>query len=98
MDLWKDAAEQAGSADPDKVLVAMKADGTGKHAFGDAKWWGEDLFGIDNALVGDWPVVAIEDGKARIQEMRSISAWYDNHGDLLKKHMHAYGQMYSQRS
>ncbi len=97
MDLWKAAAEKAGSPDPDAVAAAMKADGTGKHAFGTANWWGTELFGIDNALVGDWPVVVIEDGKARIKEFRSIPAWYDAHGDLLIKHMEAYGQMWNQR-
>lgn len=97
MDLWKAAAEKAGSADPEAVLAAMK-EGPGNHAFGPAEWWGEELFGIDNALVGDWPVVAIEDGKAVIKEFRSIPDWYSRHGDLLIKHMQAYGQMWDQRS
>ena len=97
MGLWKAAAEKAGSAEPDAVLAAMKDGGTGLHAFGEAKWWGKDLFGIDNALVGNWPVVVIEDGKARIKAMKSIPAWYDKHGDLLKKHMTAYKQMWNQR-
>jgi len=96
MDLWKAAAETAGSAEPDAVLAAMKQ--VGKHAFGEAEWWGKDLFGIDNALVGDWPVVRIENGKAVIKEFRSIPAWYDKHGELLKKHMEAYGQMWNQRA
>lgn len=97
MEMWKAAAEKAGSAEPDAVLAAMKQGGTGAHVFGDADWWGEDLFGIDNALVGDWPVVVIEDGKARIKEYRSIPAWYEKHGELLKTHMAAYGQMWDQR-
>jgi branched-chain amino acid transport system substrate-binding protein len=96
MDLWKVAAEKAGSADPEAVLAAMK-DGPGNHAFGEAEWWGTELFGIDNALVGDWPVVAIENGKAVIKEFRSIPDWYSRHGDLLIKHMQAYGQMWDQR-
>lgn len=96
MDMWKAAAEKAGSAEPDAVMTAMK-DGRGAHAFGEADWWGKDLFGIDNALVGDWPVVAIEDGKAVIKEFRSIPDWYNRHGDLLVKHMEAYGQMWNQR-
>ena len=75
----------------------MKEGGTGLHAFGTANWWGEDLFGIDNALVGNWPVVVIEGGKATIKEFRSIPDWYSKHGDLLKKHMAAYGQMWDQR-
>ena len=98
MDLWKAAAEKAGSAEPDAVLAAMKEGGTGKHAFGEADWWGKDLFGIDNALVGDWPVVVIEGGKARIKGFKSIPDWYAKHGDLLKKHMAAYGQMWDQRT
>ncbi|GMG81547.1 hypothetical protein LNKW23_07600 [Paralimibaculum aggregatum] len=97
MDLWKSAAEKAGSADPEAVIAAMQEGGKGKHAFGDAEWWGKDLFGIDNALVGNWPVVVIEDGKARIKAMKSIPEWYAKHGELLKKHMAAYGQMWDQR-
>jgi branched-chain amino acid transport system substrate-binding protein len=98
MDLWAAAAEKAGSVEPDAVLAAMLEGGTGKHAFGEANWWGKDLFGIDHALVGNWPVVEIQDGKARIVEFRSIPDWYDKHGDLLKKHMAAYNQMWDQRS
>ena len=97
MDLWKAAAEEAGSAEPSDVIAAMKAGGKGKHAFGEADWWGAELFGIDNALVGDWPVVAIENGKARIKAFGNIPAWYDRHGDLLVKHMTDYGQMWNQR-
>jgi len=97
MDLWAAAAEKAGSVEPGPVLTAMKAGGTGKHAFGTAKWWGKDLFGIDNALVGNWPVVVIEDGKARIKEFKSIPDWYAKNGKLLVKYMDQLGQMYYQR-
>ena len=40
-------------------------------------------------MVGDWPVVAINDGKARIQEFLSVYDWLRKHNDLLKKHMRA---------
>lgn len=98
LDLWLAGAQAAGSIDPTEVLPAMKADGTGKHAFGTAEWWGEELFGIDNALVGDWPVVVIEDGKAVIKEFRNIPEWWDQHGDILVKHFEEMGEMYHQRS
>ena len=97
MQLWKAGAEKAGSVEPDAVLAAMKDDGKGKHAFGDADWWGTEMFGIDNALVGDWPVVVIENGKAVINGFKSIPAGYEQHGDLLIKHMSAYDQMWNQR-
>lgn len=97
MDLWKAAAEKAGSAEPEAVMAAMKDGGKGDHAFGQADWWGGELFGIDNALVGDWPVVVIEGGKARVKAFKSIPDWYAKHGDLLIKHMTAYDQMWNQR-
>ena len=98
MDLWGKAATAVGSIEPNKVLRSMKKGGIGKHAFGDSVWWGKELFGIDNALVGDWPVVAIEDGKAVIKKFYSVPDWWDQHGDVLVKHMTALGQMWHQRT
>jgi branched-chain amino acid transport system substrate-binding protein len=97
MELWSAAVEKAGSIEPAAVLAAMKESGKGKHIFGDADWWGVDLFGMDNALVGNWPVVVIENGKAVIKEYRSITSWWDKHKDILLKHMTALGQMWNQR-
>ena len=57
----------------------------------------EDLFGIDNALVGFWPVVVIEDGKAKIKQYRSIPDWWGKNKALMIKHFEALGQMYYQR-
>ena len=98
MDLWADAAVKAGSVEPGDVLVAMKEGGVGKHAFGDSRWWGAELFGIDNALVGDWPVVVIRDGKATIAGFKSIPDWWDKHSELMIKHMTDLGQMWNQRT
>lgn len=97
MELWADAATKAGSSEPTEVLTAMKEGGTGLHAFGEAKWWGEELFGIDNALVGDWPVVEIQGGKAKIVDFLSIPDWWDQNGEILVKHMTDLGQMWDQR-
>ncbi|EAU42086.1 ABC transporter, periplasmic substrate-binding protein, putative [Fulvimarina pelagi HTCC2506] len=97
LDLWRDAVEQAGTVEPVSVLAAMRWGGSGRHAFGEAEWWGRDLFGIDNALVGRWPVVQIRNGKARIEEFRSVTAWLMRHSGLLEKHMRALGQMWDQR-
>lgn len=98
MELWKPAAEKAGTTEPEAVLAAMKEGGKGAHIFGEAEWWGKDLFGIDNALVGNWPVVVIRDGKAAIAEYRSIPAWWDKHKDLMIKHMSELGQLWNQRT
>lgn len=95
--LWRSAIEMAGTTGPVSVLAAMKSGGHGAHAFGAAEWWGRDLFGIDNALVGDWPVVAIRNGIAEIMEFRSTIAWCRKHEALLGRHMRALGQMWDQR-
>ena len=97
LDLWAAGAKSAGTIQPDKVMAGMKADGRGKHAFGTANWWGKELFGIDNALVGDWPVVVIEGGKAQIKEFKSIPAWWADNSKLMIKHFEAMGEMYYQR-
>jgi branched-chain amino acid transport system substrate-binding protein len=98
MDLWRAGAEKAGSVEPQAVLKAMKAGGRGLHAFGEASWWGKELFGIDNALVGNWPVVVIENGKAVIKEYKSIPEWWGKHKDIMIKHFDAMGEMYYQRT
>ncbi|HCH24850.1 MAG TPA: ABC transporter substrate-binding protein [Oceanospirillaceae bacterium] len=86
---WVESAQAAGSIEPSDVLAAMQANSSPSHTFGPGQWWGSSLWGLDNAVVGDWPVVAINDGKARIQEFRSIPAWLDAHSAVLKRHMQA---------
>ncbi|MCC7252679.1 ABC transporter substrate-binding protein [Hyphomicrobium sp.] len=97
LELWKSAVQRARTFEPFSVLALMKVGGVGPHAFGEAAWWGRDLFGIDNALVGDWPVVTIADGRARIQEFCSIIGWWTEHKEVLIKHMRAMELMWDQR-
>lgn len=97
LQMWKVAVERARTIEPLTVLAMMKVGGKGKHVFGEATWWGRELFGIDNALVGDWPVVTIRNGRARIVEFGSPLAWWSQHGDLLIKHMRALNLMWDQR-
>jgi branched-chain amino acid transport system substrate-binding protein len=97
LDIWHAAVEKAGDASPVSVLAAMKQMGEVNHAFGPADWWGEDVFGISNALIGDWPVVTIQNGKARIVEFGSVRDWLGAHGEALKAEMAALGQLWRQR-
>ncbi|SFT94130.1 amino acid/amide ABC transporter substrate-binding protein, HAAT family [Sedimentitalea nanhaiensis] len=97
LDIWHAAVEKAGNVQSLSVMAAMKQLGHVTHAFGSAHWWGDEFFGISNALVGDWPVVTIRQGKARIAEFRSISDWMMRHGTVLKREMSDLGQMWHQR-
>lgn len=97
LDLWHNAVELADTTAPVSVLAAMKRRQEMPHAFGPARWYGTPLFGIDNALVGDWPVVKIRDGRARIVEFGSVLEWLDAHEARLKLHMTELGQMWHQR-
>ena len=97
LDLWHNAVEIADTIEPMSVLASMKHAQQMPHAFGPATWTGRDLFGIDNALVGDWPVVAIRDGRARIQEFGSVSGWLEKHGEKLVRQLEDLGQLWHQR-
>ncbi len=97
LEIWQAAVEKAGSLAPASVLAAMKQLGQVTHAFGPAQWWGDEMFGISNALVGDWPVVTVQGGKALITEFGSIPAWLGQHGDLLRREMSDLGQLWEQR-
>ena len=97
LEMWRKAVERIQTVEPVAVLSAMKLGGISRNVFGEACWWGRDLFGIDHALVGSWPVVRIQGGRARIVELRSVLDWWAKHGDLLLRHMRACGQMWDQR-
>lgn len=97
LDLWHNAVETADTVEPVSVLAAMKRAQEMPHAFGPARWIGAELFGIDNALVGDWPVVQIRGGKARIVEFGSIPDWLARHGQALHMQFSELGQLWHQR-
>lgn len=97
LDLWKSAVESARTFEPMTVLAMLKVGGKGHHVFGDAMWWGRELFGIDNALVGDWPVVTIKNNRARIVEFGSITRWWMENSHLLVKQMRDLNLMWDQR-
>ena len=97
LEIWRGAVELSQTVEPLAVINTLRTDGFAFNAFGEARWWGRELFGADNALVGSWPVVRIENGKARIVEFRSILDWWDRYGERLLRHMRGYGQMWDQR-
>lgn len=97
LDIWHAAVEKVASVHPVSVLATMKQMDRVTHAFGAARWWGESIFGINNALIGDWPVVNMTKGRARIVDFGSIPDWLDKHEDVFRKHMHDVGQLWQQR-
>lgn len=98
LDLWHMAVQKAGTVASVSVLAAMKHGGRGEHAFGHARWLGTEFYGNDNLLAGDWPVVRITAGRARIVGFGSIPDWLEEHGARLRQEMEALGQMWYQRA
>lgn len=88
---WLEGAKIAGSTDPTEVLNALKSNPNPPHVYGAGKWWGKELWGRDNIVVGRWPVVVIEGGKTRIKEFGDVSGWLDKHSDVLIKYMKSHG-------
>ncbi len=88
---WIQGAKAAGSVEPTDVLEKLKFTVNPAFVFGEGQWWGSQLWGQDNAVVGRWPVVVVENGKARIQEFRSVSGWLKKNKAVLIKHMKEMG-------
>jgi branched-chain amino acid transport system substrate-binding protein len=88
---WIEGAKQAGSVEPTAVLKALKSNKNPEFVFGGGQWWGSQLWGLDNSVVGRWPVVVVENGKARIMEFRSVSSWLAKNKKVLIKHMKELG-------
>ena len=87
---WLENAKAVGSADSTDVAEALR-NNQQDFVFGGGDWWGSQLWGLDNALVGRWPVVVITDGKARIQEYGNVAGWLADNKDVLIKHMKELG-------
>ncbi len=88
---WIESAKAAGSIEPTEVLTAMKANEDPAFVYGGGKWWGSQLWGLDNCVVGRWPVVVMTDGRARIQEFASLTGWLEKNTTTLVKHTKALG-------
>lgn len=97
LDLWQSAVEIARTTEPVRVLEVMKRGARMMQLFGPARWGGEALFGIDNALIGSWPVVRVIGGKARIVAFGSVLDWLDRHEVLLVAEMARMGLLWHQR-
>ena len=83
---WKAAVEAGGSYQPMDVFETMKGMDSVPHIFGPARWRGNEMNGIDNALVGVWPAVEMRNGKAVIVDMVDLNDRLDETKVLLKKH------------
>lgn len=89
LDVWKYGVEKAGSVESEKVFKALKASDTVPHAFGPGKWWGEEIFGLNNLLVPSWPITEVKDGKPVIVARMSLFDWLaqGNNVEILHKNL-----------
>jgi branched-chain amino acid transport system substrate-binding protein len=81
LDVWKFGVEKADSIESEKVFQALKSSPSVPHAFGPGKWWGTDVFGLDNLLVPEWPITEIRSGKPAIVAQLSLNDWLAKEGN-----------------
>ncbi len=95
LDVWKFGVEKAGSVDSEKVFQALKSSPTVPHAFGPGVWWGNEVFGLDNLLVPNWPITEIRSGKPAIVAQKSLNDWLAEAGnkDILFKYLKKWKMM-----
>ena len=89
LDVWKFGAEMAGSVKSEDVLNALKSASEVPHTFGPAKWWGAEVFGLDNLLVPEWPITEIKGDKPYIVAKKSLFDWLAKPGnkEILDKYL-----------
>jgi len=98
LDEWAQAVIVADSIEPMAVFEAWMANGdTIYHPFGKGAWWGKPFWGIDNAMMAPWPVVEMQDGKARIVEFRDQLDWWNRNAKEMVDWNEYYGEMFYQR-
>lgn len=88
---WLEGAKMAGTTDSGPVIEALTSNPNPAFVFGGGRWWGKELWGRDNVVVGNWPVVQIEGGKVHIKEFGSVANWVDKHSAVLVKYMKEHG-------
>ncbi len=83
---WIENAQASGSVESEVVANYMTSNHQ-RFVFGGGNWWGASLWGLNNVLIGGWPVVVVEDGRARIQEFGNLALWLDENTSVLIRHM-----------
>lgn len=97
LNVWKYGVEQAGSIDSMEVIKALKASPTAPNAFGEGTWWGRPFFGVDNALMGKWPISQMRDGKSTIVELWDMLDYWEMNKEVIIKWFEEYNLMWYQR-
>jgi len=89
LDVWAYGAQLAGDVKPEKVYKALKGAKSVPHSFGQAQWWGTEVFGIDNLLVPTWPITEIKNDKPHIVAQKSLLEWLAKPGnkEILDKYL-----------
>lgn len=83
--------KDAGTTDTEAALQSLLSNPNPPHPFGAGKWWGKELWGRDQVIVGKWPVVRLEGGKVRIKEFGDVAGWLEKHSDVLIKYNKKHG-------
>ncbi|HEB31681.1 MAG TPA: ABC transporter substrate-binding protein [Spirochaetes bacterium] len=72
LDVWRKGVEKAGSVDPMDVFKALKSMDTIQTIYGEGRWGGEDMWGIDNWLMTTWHTTNVVNGKHSIVSSQMI--------------------------
>jgi len=96
LDVWKQGVIYSNSIEPMDVLRAWKEIPTLYNTFGEAEWWGKEVWGSDNALVGKWPVVEMQNERGRIVLLYNLVDWYDEYGDFMVEANEEHHEMWYQ--
>jgi len=97
LDVWKQGAINSSSIEPMDVFASWKSAPTMYNTFGEAEWWGKPMWGIDNALMGNWPVVQMKSGKATIVGFGNVLDWWEDNEEVAIETFTHYNNMWYQK-
>ena len=95
LEVWAYGVGLADSVESKAVYEALKAADTVPHSFGPGKWWGKEVWGMDNLLMPTWPITEIHNGKPAIVAWKNVADWLSegNNREILYQTLRTWGMM-----
>lgn len=99
MQIWEQGVKLADSFDSNAIKDALQAQPKIQHLFGESTWWGEEIWGVNNALGYKQMVSEVRGGVVAPQAYYYPDEWLakGNHAELVLKYLEEFGLMWWQR-
>jgi len=95
--VWQRGVELAGTVEGAAVREALLGATDLPHILGPANWWGEELYGVNQALTSDQYISEFRSGTKVTVAQYDFLDWWEGVKDIYIKHYTEEGQMWWQK-